>query len=298
MPMQLRGPVPKIGRERALFERVVNENDSVMELNLRINSLISDTHGSFKSLEALAEADTRMEILSEARTALYATAETLTPDTYHSSWVNYFKTKHLAPMFDAILTAPYIFQERDNASLAKRRREAVDGIYGATVDILEEALMLFDTGISHNLIQEEYGELRGAINELTVPALINRKQRANRLATPSLLIDDMFHFTDVNYWKFGPDGVGRNIPIQVKSSPLKNALIDIPENGIMAQASDFYNEHISSYGGPSFEASRLIVKELQGKDMTQADYERLNFIENRFLRHLDQSIDNLPSLTA
>lgn len=151
--------------------------------------------------------------------------------------------------------APLIYGVQDE-SMSKVRRLLADGIEGRSIDFIEQYLSVLHS--DRQISSEEVQNIRGAIQEHTVMALLNAAQSGNRLALPASLIDDERHGTDIYLYRYDyKQGAAYRHPISVKSTNAqKDEELGKYPNSIVVTASSFGNLDLS--------ISQLLVRENEG----------------------------------
>lgn len=268
---------PKVGDEdRELFERKFSEGDLVMTSQMRVDTTLrkvrnlvasGDKSVDLNELETLVE----QHLATTIKSTSYETADNV---------MDYFHLKIKHALIHQIVHAYPLFERRDKFP---ERRELVDGVYGAVATILEEALSLYD-----DAKKDEHGYLTGAINELTVLALLNRRQVPERLAIPADTTSDLFNATDLEYFRFKKGrSAGSSYHVQVKTRQQSSNKVQMPADGILVHAKHISNQHRQSV---SFPTSRAIVAEVNAQD-SDAQTQHLTRAVEKFEAHMDRGIE-------
>lgn len=275
---------PKQGdKDRRLFEKKYSEGDHVMTSQIRVDTTLRRVH----KLARIDEVDLiQLEALLEAHLA-----EAIARTSYENSSniMDYFHLRIKHAMIHQIVHVQRLFKDRAKFT---ERRELVDGAYGAIAAVLEEAIELYDSAEIND--EDEHGYLTGAINELTVLALLNRRQVPERIAIPSDIISDLFNATDLEYFVFRKGNATSNTyHIQVKTGHyLPDNKVKKPFGGILIHAEDVLNHPIN---GVSFPTSRAIVADVNAVDTTV----QARHLENAMLnldRYMHASMDKSDEL--
>lgn len=280
---------PRLGdEERELFEKKFSEGDHVMTSQIRVDATLRRVRNLVANANESIDLN-KLELLVEQHLA-----SALTTTSYEKSQniVDYFHLKIKHAMTHQIVHAYPLFEQRDKF---RERRELVDGIYGSVAAILEEAIGLYDSAD-----EDEHSRLTGVINELTVLALLNRRQVPERLAIPSDTTSDLFNATDLEYFSFKKGKpIGSTYHVQVKTRQVLSSDVRMPIDGILVHAQHTLNQH----GQPiSFPTSRAIVAEVNAKESdSQARHlataiEKLETQMNQGIKKADKIRDLIRSM--
>lgn len=259
---------------RQLFEKAVGEGDETVVAQFHVDTALRQiyTHASESSITEDDLAGIEAEVERVFGKALKATSYDTAPDIVH-----YYHLKIKHALAKQIVYTQYAFLKKERFEL---RREIVDGLYGAVAEILEDALDKYDT-VGDD--PKEIASLTGIINELTVLALLNRRQVPERIAIPSDISADLYNATDLNYFVLNSRmEIFRPYLIQVKTSSASIDSVKVPAGGIVVAAQHTLNEQ---FRDTEFPTSRAIVAEVNAKQ-TDDQVEYLDWAVERFDNHM------------
>lgn len=248
---------------------------------LRANNAILDEQID-ELQERYANQDDRSEIDNDiARTsqALNRLFDTLSA-THINSWNDYFRLLSHCAFIEQRVKIPAAFSTQQEW---QERKSLTNGVYGINAAIIETALSLHD-----NIKNEsERMQLRGAIHEQTVSALLNYTQTPSAVALPAKMIDDLKHETDIDYWRI-QQKVATHVGLQVRSHmPLGSSLIT-KSGSIIVTAKDFGNAfHANKL---SLLTSRLIVADVSDQGLDPILKQHLESQQASFIALVDDRI--------
>lgn len=197
-----------------------------------------------------------------------------------STWNDYFRLFSHYAFLEQRVKIPAAFSAQQEW---QERKSLVNGVYGINAAIIETALSLHDRSNDRS----ERKDLRGAIQEQTVSALLNYTQTPSAIALPAAMIDDLKHETDIDYWRIQqktPTCVG----LQVKSEVPPGAPLTTKSGSIIVSANEFGNSFNRTK--LSLLTSRLIVADVseQGLDRVRKQY--LENLQSGFTALVDERI--------
>lgn len=231
--------------------RVLQANNAILDKQI-------DTLG-----QRYANGDDRAEVNDD----IAQTAQTLTRlfDTIEAtpikSWNDYFRLLSHSTFLEQRVKIPTAFRTQQEW---QERKELTNGIYGMNAAIIELALTLHD---DPNTSKTERMQLRGALHEQTVSALLNYSQTPSAIALPASLRDDLKHETDIDYWRI-QSKVATYAGLQVRSHMPADSPLVTESGSVIVTADDFGNAfHADNL---SLLTSRLIIADVsdQGLDPT------------------------------
>ncbi len=201
------------------------------------------------------------------------------------SWNDYFRLLSHGTFLEQRIKAPALF----NDSQEWRGRKALtNGIYGMNAHIIKVALAFHD---APNTSDIERMELRGAIQEQTASALLNYRQTPSDIALPARLRDDLWHETDIDYWRIPGRAAAERIGIQVKSSVPPDAPLITRSGSVIVSAKDFGNSH--TYDNMSLMTARLIAADLSDGGLEPILKQYLEDQQSAFVTLLNDRIANV-----
>jgi len=222
-----------------------------------IPHLDSDEEGNVRFTLSKHTPEQAEKHLEELYQSSLETLELVTLPTYEGSanWTDYYR------LLGQVATS----RVRHQAELAMifvdqtaMREEMVNGLPGIHVGILEHALEQYEGIVKEHMpkrqnepaiykeLLKELAELRGAISEHTLLALLNFAQSPDRYGVMPTLMEDISEKTDLMYYYTTTTEDGEphayKLPTQVKTSEEFAYLDAAPENGIMLVLSDYLPE--------------------------------------------------------
>lgn len=240
---------------RHITEVASKSKDKIVRAGLKIDSqvLAAQTRARRIGYSSIPTFDD--EIRSLTQQAHHAIAEA--DQSRQGTWRDYYRLVNQTAFLEHRLKAPLAFEQR---TWWKEREQLVNGLYGVSAHIIDEALTEYDLDSTTPIHKED---LCGVIQEQTFIALFNREQLKKRIAMPSATYDDLYSKIDAEIWIL-PDRQNEPyyLPVQIKSSMRVAEEAITPIGGITIFAHEFDNSrnHETSH---DLEISRLIALEYQ-----------------------------------
>ncbi|MDB5186683.1 MAG: hypothetical protein JWM07_155 [Candidatus Saccharibacteria bacterium] len=207
--------------------------------------------------------------------------------TGQGTWTDYYRLVSQTAFLEQRMKAPFVFAER---RFWRERDNLVNGIYGISAQIIDDALREYD---SESATPSDKEQLRGVIQEQTFLTLFNKAQQQKNLAVPSATCSDLYHKIDAEAWIF-PDRQTdpMYIPVQIKSSVQDDEQFITPQGGITLYAHEFNNNnrHLS--------ISRLLAHEhhfMNGtaKKLPARQQQQLNIARNKLFATMSEKIQHI-----
>lgn len=268
--------------DRILYEKAYRSGNHVLQTSLSLDASVhklqdyARRHPNPTSLDFKANIQKMTQQTQEALDKVH--------ESGGGSWNEYYRLVSQAAFLELSILTPFIFEDPQDFNT---RNRLINGVYGISGVIIDQELSELE--VQQN--SQQCSQLRGAIHEQTVTALLNRQESKRRLALPSRTSDDLLRRVDINYWR-RPDHADTHeyIPIQVKWSLRENQSERkvAPRHGVVITAADFNNSN--------FETSHLIVKELglrQQDPITDDERAFLDEAEQQLITTIDQKIYNI-----
>lgn len=258
--------------ERVIFENAYKDQNALLMANVLLDTETQALRVQYAKTGDTSYIQERVAAMREK------TKETLLElNTFSSSWTDYYRLLSGAAMLEERIRAPHLFAQPGHH---KERHDIINGVSGVTVDILTDALTMFDASRD---FPTERAELLGVINEQTALALLNRTQDPKRLALPPYSADDMLRQVDIEYF-MRRRGELHHVTIQVKSNPPLALQQSLRQRGvILITARELGNLNTSK------ETARLLVEENQ-HGLEPADTSQLDNLSRNLVRQIEQQI--------
>lgn len=200
-----------------------------------------------------SEIDSDIASISQTLAHLFHALST----TQINSWNDYFRLFSHCAFLEQRVKIPVAFSVQQEW---QERNSLINGVYGINAAIIETVLSFHDN--TEN--KYERMELRGAIQEQTVSALLNYTQTPSTIALPATMIDDLKHETDIDYWRIQQKTATR-VGLQVRSHMPLNSPLITKSGSIIVTAKDFGNSFHP--GKLSLQTSRLIVADVSERGL-------------------------------
>lgn len=264
---------------RLRYEQAVSEGDNVRRLNIELDTLIS------RAQSAILNPDVSTDAFSGFNAAVMDIMQQAVGDTT-ASFTDFHRLMINGNFSTERVIMPLLFGNNSKRVRQMRRRDS-NGIEGKSIEMIENLL-----GVKNRLSRsksarasEEFGNVKGALQEDTAAALLNYRQDGDFIVLPPSLEEDLQDHTDLNAYFIAQDGNGYHVRISIKSSAQKAAEEKLKHPHLVVLAArDFHNE--------DFKISRLLSRSNAGfpgvSDAEQAliDTARRDVYET-FLRQVD-----------
>ncbi|MEO5950304.1 MAG: hypothetical protein ABIQ04_02550 [Candidatus Saccharimonadales bacterium] len=270
--------------ERGLFEHLYSDPEAALTLaTLALGATVRNIQSYYKRTES-SDISTTTNLFPEITKQLEEAIETAQhqPST---TLVDLFRARTQLTFLDQTILGPLLFRRHGDYAA---RRQLNNGVYGLSMGLIEDALLIADTPDIDDLGSNE---IRGVLNEQTALALLNRTQNCNKLAVPASTSADFLLKTDINYLYIPNDRKTYVSNIQVKSSDKYNLDQEAPKNGFVVSGIDLGNFN------NNFRAARLILRELNGTATTK-DSVNLDAIHGNFMEIVAERLRTYPGAIA
>jgi len=237
-----------------MYEESVASGAATLQASIEIDTMLQGMSDVLRSSRYSTEETVALYRDVDAQIIKYLEAMVQKPA---DNFTDFYRLVNNASFFKDKLILPVLFGNNKREA-RHRREEAIDGIYAKSVEIVEILLTnaydrIFDTHQSST----ELREIRGAIQESTIMALLNREQNGDFVVLPTGTYQDVKQGVDLLAYYIAADGGGYMSPISVKStrSDAEEEKSKYPEKVILS-AAEIDNLDLS--------VSRLLVREVAG----------------------------------
>lgn len=199
---------------RGLFEESVRDGDEIVRQTIEFDILIQNIQ-SVLTRDINAGID-MLKNLAVQRQVFFS--ENTSPKINKTtSYTNIHRLLAGVEFAGDRAVAPLLFASNTH-DVQRLRRHYSDGLEGRFVGLIDGELNgLGDAQIIRDIPAKYEREVRGAIQEDTVAALLNSPQNGRFIVLPSSLEEDLYHGTDLYAYFIGEDGHGYKQGISVKT---------------------------------------------------------------------------------
>jgi hypothetical protein len=253
---------------RYVFEVAAQDENTILQTSILIDAQIEKAQRDAFYEKPAQVPDFTDEIISMTKQAHEAIDHT--DRTGEGTWTDYYRLVSQTAFLEQRLKAPFAFDQRGHW---KERAQLVNGLYGVSASIINDALLEHD---AETATPGDKEQLRGVIQEQTFLALFNKEEQRKHIAVPSATCADLYYKTDADVWIL-PDRQSEPyfLPIQVKSSIQSTEQRVTPRGGITIVAHEFNNHY-------NFKISRLIAQ----------DYHYMMGTAPKLTRHQQNELNN------
>jgi hypothetical protein len=215
--MELRKTPRMHDRARGLFEQSTQDHDDIMVRTIEFDTMVQNvqsvlSHDADKGIKLLRD-------LAEQRKAFIRTAHKTLESNTITNFTNIHRLATSVEFATERALLPYLFSSNTH-DVQNIRRKFVNGIEGQYIEIINGILGALNIlpHDEHPTTREYRQNMRGAIQEDTIAALLNHSQNGNFVVLPSSLQEDLLQGTDLIAYFIADDGHGYRQGISVKST--------------------------------------------------------------------------------
>lgn len=263
---------------RALYERAFHDGDTSLMFSIELDTTIENLTND--ALNHTVDLQDSIEFLSNYALGTLKKA----PEVAADSFTNFNRVMATASFATERFMAPFAYS-LESSQLQSGRRRLADGTAGKSVDLLAPFVEHYDDAAA-TMPAEHKLEVRGAIQEQTVQALINLDQSGVRLAVPSTTVDDLYKGTDLYLYRYDyKEDAGYRHSISIKST-----------NRQMRRQKFFQPDMIvitaQDIGNLDLDISRLLIKNYQGyPGLSDPEHEQLIVAKTKVLKSIAAQIE-------